>query len=73
MISISGAVSVIVYLLLAGLVFGLLYWLIVYCEGQFPGAPLFFKVARIVLVFLAVLVLIGVILSIIGDKPLFRP
>lgn len=72
MISLTGAVTLIIYLLVAGLVFGLLYWLVVYCEREFPGIPLFFKVARIALVFLAVLVLIGLLISIVSGQPVFR-
>ena len=72
MISLAGAVTFIVYLLIAGLVFGLLYYLICYCEKEFPGIPLFFKIARLALVFLAVLVLIALLISVVGGTPLFR-
>ena len=72
MISLTGAVTFIVYLLVAGLVFGLLYWLICYCEHEFPGIPLFFKVARIVLVILAVLILVGLLISVVSGQPVFR-
>lgn len=72
MISLSGAVTFILYLLVCGLVFGLLYWLIVYCEREFPGFPLFFKLARIALVFVAVLVIIGLLIHVVGGQPLFR-
>ncbi len=57
----------ILYLLAAGAVFGLLYWLITYLEGQFPGAgSIFFRFARIALVVLAVIVVIFMILSLLG-------
>lgn len=72
MISLSAAVTIILYLLACGLVFGLLYYLILYCEREFPGMPLFFKVARIALVFLAVLVIIGVLVHVAGGTPIFR-
>ena len=66
MISLREVVTIILFLLAAGAVFGLLFWLILYCEKEFPGIPLFFKVARIILVILAVLVLIGIILDFAG-------
>lgn len=68
MISLSGAVTLIVYLMVAGLVFFLLHWLIGYCGVPEPFA----KVARIVLAVLAVLVIIGVLISIVNGQPLFR-
>lgn len=75
MLSLSGVVSVIVTLLIAGCVFGLLFYLIDYVGKQFSGADLFVKAARIVLVVLAVLFLIGMLLhfSGISPGPVFRP
>ena len=67
MISLSGAVTVIVYLLVAGLVFYLLMWLVNYIN---PPEP-FKKVATVVLAVLAVLVAIGILLSLVGGQPLF--
>lgn len=69
MISLSGAVTVVVYLLVAGLVFGLLFWLVGYCGLPEP----FNKVARVILAVLAVLVLIGLLLSLVSGQPIFRP
>ena len=69
MISLGGAVQVIVYLIVAGLVFGMLWWLIGYAGIPEP----FHKVARVVLAVLAVLVVIGILLSLVGGTPLFRP
>lgn len=73
MIDLSNVVWVVVYLLIAGAVFGLLFFLINYIASQFPSEPmnLFAKIARILLVVLAVLVLIGVLVSLIGGTPLF--
>jgi predicted tellurium resistance membrane protein TerC len=68
MISLSGAVTVIVYLIVAGLIFGLLWWLIGYCGLPQP----FDKVARVVVAVLSVLVVIGILLSLVGGSPLFR-
>ncbi len=69
MISLSAAVNVFIYLLVAGLVFGLLFWLI-----QFIGLPEpFNKAARVVLAILAVLVIIGILLSLVGGQAIFRP
>lgn len=69
MISLSAAVMFIVYLLVAGLIFYLLNWLIGYVGVPDPFA----KVLRIVLAILAVLVVIGLLLSLIGHGPVFRP
>lgn len=69
MISISAAVTVIVGLIVAGLIFWLLYWLI----GQIDPPEPFRKVAVAILAILAVLVLIGLLLSFVGGQSLFRP
>jgi predicted tellurium resistance membrane protein TerC len=69
-ISISGAVQVVVYLIVAGLIFGLLFWLVGYCGLPQP----FDKVARVILAVLAVLVCIGILLSLAGaGQGVFRP
>jgi uncharacterized membrane protein len=68
-ISISGAVTVVVYLVVAGLIFFLLDWLVRYVGVPDPFA----KVARVVLAVLAVLVVIGVLLSLVGGGPVFKP
>jgi hypothetical protein len=75
MISLGGAVSVVIYLLVAAVVFGLLFFLIDYVGAQFPTFSPFVKVARIILVVIGVLVLIGMILSLSGVTagPVFRP
>ncbi len=69
MISLTGAVTVFVYLLIAGVVFGLLWWLVQYIA---PPEP-FRKIANVVLAVLAVLVIIGILLSLVGGTPIFRP
>ncbi len=53
MISISGAVMIIVYLVVAGLIFWLLWWLVNYIN---PPEP-FKKIATVILAILAVLVI----------------
>ncbi len=74
MIDLSTAVWVVLYLLIAGAVFGLLFFLINYIAAQFPGEAmnLFAKVARIFLIVLAVLVLIGLLVGFVTGKSLFR-
>ncbi len=74
MISLSGAVHIVVLFLVAGMIFGLLAFLVNYCERKFPGTAgsLFYNGARILLVIVAVLFLIGVLLSLVNEKPLFR-
>ncbi len=69
MISLATAITLIVYLIVAGLIFWLLNWLISYCGIPEP----FNKVARIILAVLAVLVVIGLLLQLAGGQPLFRP
>jgi hypothetical protein len=69
MISLSGAVTIIVYLIIAGVIFALLFWLISYIN---PPEP-FKKVACVILAILAVLVIIGILLSLVSGQPLFRP
>ncbi len=69
MISLSAVVMVVVYLIVAGLVFWLLWWLVNYIA---PPEP-FRKVANVILAILAVLVVIGVLLSLTYGQPIFRP
>lgn len=69
MISLSAAVMLIVYIVVAGLIFALLAWLIRYCGLPEPYA----KVANVILAVLGVLVLIGLLLSVVQGQPLFRP
>lgn len=68
MISIQGAVNIIVYLVVAGLIFWLLWWLVNYVA---PPEP-FRKIANVILAILAVLVIIGILLSVVGGTPIFR-
>ncbi len=69
MISISAAVTVVIYLVVAGLVFWLLCWLVNYVA---PPEP-FRKIANVVLAILAVLVVISILLSLVGGRPIFVP
>jgi hypothetical protein len=69
MISLSAAVTVVITLIVAGLIFGLLWWLVSYCGLPAP----FDKFARVALAILAVLVIIGILLQMVGGTPVFRP
>jgi heme A synthase len=69
MLSLQGLVSVVIYLVVAGLVFWLLWWLVNYIA---PPEP-FRKVANVILAILAVLVVIGILMSLVGGTPIFRP
>jgi hypothetical protein len=71
MIGIETIVYYIVFLLVAGLILGLLWWLIGYCESVFPGMPLFFKAIRVVFVILVVLLCISLLLGLAGH-PVIR-
>lgn len=69
-ITLESVVALVIYILVAGLVFGLLTWLTHYVEREWPMAAPFTKVARVVLVVLGVLVLIGILLAFVGH-PVF--
>lgn len=69
MISLTAAMNVVLYLIIAGLVFGLLWWLVSYCNVPEP----FNKAARVVLAVLAVFVIIGILISLVSGTPVFRP
>ena len=68
MISISGAVHSIILLIVAGIIFWLLWWLVNYVGLPEP----FNKVARVILAITAVVVVIGILLSLAG-YPIFSP
>ena len=68
MISLSSLVLVVVYLLIAGLISWLLWWLIGYCNVPEPFA----RVARVVVAVFAVLVVVGVLLHLVGVE-IVRP
>jgi hypothetical protein len=68
MIDLGSLVSVVIYLIVAGLILWLLYWLIAYVGLPEPFA----KVAYVVLAIVAVLIVIGILLSLISGQPLFR-
>ncbi len=70
MISLGSLVGVVIYLVVAGLVMWLLLWLLDYIA---PPEP-FNKIARVVIVVFAVLVIIGVLLNLVGVGvgPIFR-
>jgi len=69
MISLNSLAGVVVYLIVAGLVWWLLWWLVSFVN---PPEP-FRKIATACLAVLAVLVVIGILLSLVGGQPLFRP
>jgi hypothetical protein len=68
MVSLSGAVAIIMQLVIVGLVFWLLSWLVNYIG---PPEP-FRKIANVILAVLAVVVLIGILISFGGGGPIFR-
>jgi peptidoglycan biosynthesis protein MviN/MurJ (putative lipid II flippase) len=59
-------VRIMLGVLIACVVCGLLYWLIGYCESEFPGFPLMFHLARVLLVILVVIGIIYFLLQISG-------
>lgn len=68
MIGLETLVAAVIYIIIAGCIFGLLWWLIGFAQGQGMPEP-FARVARIVLVVIAVLFAIGILLSLVG-RPL---
>jgi len=69
MVSLSALITLVIYVIVAGLIFYLIWWLIGYCGLPEP----FNKVCRILVAVVAVLFLIGILLSMINGQPLFRP
>jgi hypothetical protein len=61
-ISGNGMINAVIWLIIVGLIFGLLWWLIGYCAIPEP----FNKVARVVLAIFAVLILINALLTVVG-------
>jgi hypothetical protein len=64
MISGSGLIGLLVYFIVAGLIFWLLWWLISYVGLPEP----FNKVARVVLAVVAVIFIINLLLSVSGHQ-----
>jgi hypothetical protein len=67
-ISLSGAVQIIIQLVVVGIVFFLLSWLV----DSAPMEARIKQIAKFILVALAVLVLIGMLISFGGGGPIFR-
>jgi hypothetical protein len=65
MIGIEDIVRVVLFILVVGAIAGLLWFLIGYAERNGVPAP-FCRVARVIMVVLGVLLLIGILLSLIG-------
>lgn len=66
MFSIETVIMVVLFLLGCGAIFGLLLFLINYCEKEFPIVAPFARFARIFLMIAVVLILIGLILDMMG-------
>lgn len=69
MIPLAALVSLVIYVIVGGLVFYLLWWLVGYVGLPEP----FNKVARVIIAVVAVLFLIMVLLSVVNGQPVFRP
>ncbi len=69
MIPLGALAMLVVYVIVGGLIFGLLWWLIGYCGLPEP----FNKVARVLIAVVAVVFLIMVLLSVVNGQPVFRP
>lgn len=63
MLSAAALVNILIWIIILGCIFGLLWWLIGYVGLPEP----FNKVARIVIAVVAVLVLINVLLGVVGE------
>ncbi len=67
MITLQEVVYIFMYLLGAGLIFGILWGVVYFCQKKFPNVPpMFFTGAQIFLVIAGALVLIGIILHAMG-------
>lgn len=66
MIGIDTLVYFVVGALVVALIIGLLYYLILFCEKEFPSFPLVFKVVRVAFVVLVILLLISFLLHLLG-------
>ncbi len=69
MIPLGAMAMLVIYVIVGGLIFGLLWWLIGYCAIPEP----FNKVARVLIAVIAVVFLIMVLLSVVNGQPIFRP
>ncbi len=69
MIPLGALVSLILYVIVGGLVFYLLWWLVGYVGLPEP----FNKVARVIIAVVAVVFLIMLLLSLVNGQPVFRP
>lgn len=65
-ISIASVVTFVLWILGAGLIFGLLMYLIDYVSSNFPTMSPFARFAKIGLMILAILILISVVLQFMG-------
>ena len=66
-ISGDSAIQSVLYLIVIGVIFGLLWWLIAYCGLPAP----FDKVVRVIIAVAAVIICINILLGLVGH-PLFR-
>jgi TRAP-type C4-dicarboxylate transport system permease small subunit len=69
MLSLSGLVGVVIYLIVGGLILWLLLWLVDYAALPAP----FNRIAKVVLMVAAVLIVICALLSLVGGGPVVRP
>lgn len=69
MISLSFLATIVVGVIVAGLIFGLLWWLIDFCKLPEPFA----RIAKVILAIAAVLLLIGLLISLATGQALFKP
>lgn len=66
-ISSEGAINAVIWIVVVGLIFGLLFWLVDFCTLPAP----FNKVAKVVLALAAVVILINALLGFTGH-PIFN-
>ncbi len=69
MVSLSGLITAILVILIIGFVFWLLQWGIARINPPEPWR----KIADVVLVIGAILIVLGLLLSLVSGTPLFRP
>ena len=67
-VSIDSLVSFVIYMIVVGLIFYLLWWLIAFCGIPEP----FSKMAKVIIAIVAVLICVNLLLGLVGVPPMIR-
>ncbi len=72
MVSLTGIVWIVIYLLIAIAVLGLVWWLIGFIQERIGGPAKAYDIVRVIFVVLVVLLIIFFLLSLLNNQPMFR-